>query len=28
VWLTLLTSIGSAMAYLSRTRRYLLETTG
>jgi len=27
VWLTLLTSIGSAWAYLSRTRRYLLETT-
>ncbi len=28
VWLTLLTSVGSALAYLSRTRRYLLETAG
>lgn len=26
VWLTLLTSVGSALAYLMRTRRYLLET--
>jgi CDP-diacylglycerol--glycerol-3-phosphate 3-phosphatidyltransferase len=28
VWLTLLTSIGSALAYMTRTRRYLLETSG
>jgi CDP-diacylglycerol--glycerol-3-phosphate 3-phosphatidyltransferase len=28
VWLTLITSIGSALAYLTRTRRYLLETAG
>ena len=28
VWLTLITSIGSALAYLVRTRRYLLETAG
>ncbi len=26
VWLTLLTSIGSALAYLARTRRFLLES--
>jgi len=28
VWLTLITSIGSALAYLTRTRRYLMETAG
>jgi hypothetical protein len=28
VWLTLLTSVGSALAYMTRTRRYLLETSG
>lgn len=26
VWLTLLTSVGSALAYMTRTRRYLLES--